>query len=48
MAEVYTVIYQTGIVIEDVEKWDERPKVGKTWVKFNIHFADAQQKMRQR
>ena len=29
MAEVYTVIYQTGILMEDFKNWDECPNVEK-------------------
>ena len=48
MTEVYTIIYQMGILTEDFEKWDERPNVGKTCANFEKNFTDAQQKMRKR
>ena len=34
MTELYTVIYQTGILAEDCKKWYECPNVDKTWSNF--------------
>ena len=45
MIEVYTVIYHTGILTEDFEKWDESPNMEKTWAKFQMHFTDARWNM---
>ena len=46
MTEVYAFIYQTGILTEDCEKWDVRPNLDKPWAKFQMHFTDAQRKIR--
>ena len=46
MTEVYTIIYKTGILTEDREKWNERPNVDKTWENLHTHFMDAQRKTR--
>ena len=42
--EVYTVIYQMGILTEDCEKWNERPNVDSIWKNFQSQFIDAQQR----
>ena len=48
MTEVYTVTYETGILTEDCEKWDDQPNMDKTWANLQMHFTDAQQNMRER
>ena len=46
MTELYTVIYQTSVLTEDCEKWNNRPTGDKMRENFQTHFTDAQHKMK--
>ena len=48
MTELYTLTYQTGLLTEYFENWDELPNLDKLWADFQTHFTDVKWKMRRR
>lgn len=45
---IYTVVYNTGIFIDDCNDWDDKDSAFKSWASFKQHFNAAQLKARRR
>ena len=45
MMKLYTIVYQTGLLTEYYEKWDDKPRGDKRWANFQTQFMDAQCQM---
>jgi hypothetical protein len=43
---LYTVIFNTGVMCEECEKWEDKATAFKTYEHFKTHFAMAQRKLK--
>lgn len=48
MDALFTVIYETALMHEECEKWEDKPAADKTWHNFQAHFLEAQRKLKRR
>ena len=37
----YTIMWRTGLFVQALEKWNDKPTADKTWVNFKTHFRSA-------
>jgi uncharacterized coiled-coil protein SlyX len=44
----YSIVYDTGLYYETLEKWDDKPAADKTWKNFQTHMNIAKTKMDKR
>jgi chromosome segregation ATPase len=48
MDALFTVIFETVLMHEECEKWEDKPAADKTWHNFQAHFLEAQRKLKRR
>jgi hypothetical protein len=48
MDALFTVIFDTALMHEECEKWEDKPVANKTWHNFQAHFLKAQRKLKRR
>jgi hypothetical protein len=48
MDALYTVIFNTGVMCEECEKWEDTEALDKTYKNFKTHFTAAQRKLNRR
>jgi hypothetical protein len=48
MDALYTVIFNTGVMCEECEKWEDKATAEKTYADFKTHFTTAQRKLKRR
>jgi hypothetical protein len=48
MDALYTVIFNTAVMCEECEKWEDKATVNKTYENFKTHFTTAQRKLKRR
>ena len=45
---IYTLVYNTGLLYDDCDKWDDKKHDKKTWANFQAHFQEAQRKFKRK
>jgi uncharacterized coiled-coil protein SlyX len=48
MDALYTVIFNTGVMYDERDKWEDRAVAARTYANFKTHFATAQRKLKGR
>jgi uncharacterized coiled-coil protein SlyX len=48
MDALYTVIFNTGVMCNECEKWEDKAVADRTYENFKTHFATAQRKLKHR
>ena len=41
---IYTLVYNTGLLYDDYDKWDDKQRDGKLWANFQAQFQAEQRK----
>ena len=44
----YTLVYNTGLLYDDCNKWNKKQRDEKTWANFQAHFQSEQRKYKRK
>ena len=45
---MYTLVFNTGVLFEDYNNWDDKAEGDKMWENFKYHFIDAKRRYKHR
>ena len=37
----YVIMWRTGVLVDDLKSWNNKPRIQKTWINFKTHFRKA-------